>query len=200
MNYELLLDIIEQLSVINPWKARKLDLLVGNHFTTRDEDKKKEIAKKIDRFIYNLFASSLTRESKNDFFNTGAVINEECYEIEKSEEDRWFITTDGARRFIPTDDGLKEANYIPRDYKKGFHLVDRGATCDMEAGEIMRELSFLKKHQSALNSISGLMDHKLELITNNYNVKKGIPRFFVEMLIDYLELSRLPKEEKKNNK
>ena len=176
MNYEQLYEIIDQLSVINPWKSKKLEALVKKQVMSKDENEKKQLKRKINNFIYNLFGSCLTRESRNDFFNTSISISEDCYEVEV-------------------------ANFIPREYKKGFYVREREANTEEEKKQLRREFSFLFRNESLLKNISSLMDHRQELVTYGYEVKNNnIPSFFVEMLINYLGLSRVPQEENKHSK
>ncbi len=201
MNYEQLYEIIDQLSVINPWKAKKLEALVKKQVMSKDENEKKQLKRKINNFIYNLFGSCLTRESRNDFFNTSISISEDCYEVEQREKERWFIYNDGARRYILNGDKVEVANFIPREYKKGFYVREREANTEEEKKQLRREFSFLFRNESLLKNISSLMDHRQELVTYGYEVKNNnIPSFFVEMLINYLGLSRVPQEENKHSK
>ena len=200
MNYELLIDIIDQLSVVNPFKARKLSTLMEKHFAEDDQKKKKELEKKINRAVYSIFGKCINKDDLSDFYNTGSCINEECFNVEQSEEDRWFIFSDGARRYVKSEEGLELANYIPREYKKGFYIQERSASYENNDKDILLELRFLKRHQIKLDTISRLMDHKEELITNNYRLRNSsVPRDFVEELIDFLGIHRI-QSTKKNTK
>ena len=196
MNYVLLREIIDQLSVINPYKARKLEMLLNKLNRENDQEKKKELEKRINLSIFNLFGKCLTKKDRDDFYNTSTWINEECYAIEQNEKNRWFIFSDGARRYVNTDEGIIVSNYIPREYGMGFHLDESDTSKSSE--DVLIEAAFIKKYQNRLDIIGRLMDHKEELITDNYCLRdSSIPRFFVEELIDFLGIHRI--QNTKNN-
>lgn len=192
MNYLMLHQIIKYLEELNPGKARKLKRLLNAEKEETDPTKKKQIESKIHQFVYNVYMGSLARESRNDIYNTSMTINEDCYTLEQDANDGWYIFFDGAKRLQSTEDGIKVINHVPREYKQGFYLKE-----DFDA----KEAAFLKKYHHMLDTISKNMDHKQELTTFDYQTKSPwIPVEFVELLVDFLGLTRIPQEEKKQQK
>ena len=184
-----LFDIINGLEELNPRKAKKLRRLTNELIWEKNPTRRKTLEKKIRDVVYNIYLSCLSKKSRQDIYNTGIIISEECYAVERDAKDGWYIFFDGAKRLQKHGEGVTVSDVVPREYKKGFYLEE-------DATEKAKK--FFKKYRSVLDDISLDMDHKQEMTTYDYQTKTpNIPIPFVERLVDYLGLSRIPKEDEK---
>ena len=188
MNENMIYEIIIQLNEISPIRAKKLLRLANDYFSEEDPTLKNKLRKVIRQYVYDLYLNCLAKETRKDVVNTGVQINDFCYDLETSVNGLnarygWFIFFDGARQIKRVNGEDQVTGFIPRTYKRGFNLGDNSTKTEIE---------FLRRKKSILEDISLSMDHKQEL-TSNYKIKnKRIPKEFVELLIDYLGLERVP--------
>lgn len=195
MSYTELFKIIDELSYINPKKARKLSKIVKERITTKDNKKIKELDSKIWRYVHYIFMQSIDKNSRRELYNLTACIMDDILYVE-GQSKGWFISSTGARKYAVADDELVVTNYIPRSYKEGFYLNE-----DDDPTVLEENMLFLTKNSALLSTISKQMDRKEEILTNEYRpVNINVTRDFTEELIDYLDLPRINKIEEKVSK
>ena len=193
MDYNKIYKIITMLDSLSHRRANKLKSLVSSCLVENDPKRIKEAEKKVHNYVYNLYLKSLSKKSRDEVYNTSMIINEDCHSVEQDAIDGWYIFMDGAKRTVPTEDGeLIFTDIIPREYKEGFKLNDNPTA---------KELNFYLRYRQFLDSISKHMDRKQELTTFDYQTKTPfIPIEFVEALIDFIGLHRIPEKKQVNNK
>jgi hypothetical protein len=110
-------------------------------------------------------------------------IFEECAMIENDARNGWVIGSKGAFRYVAgKNNEAVLANKVPREYKRGFYLVN---------GSGIEAVEFLDKYNIALQIIARRMDEREEAITFTKKAKsKNIPNELLEEMIDFLSLPR----------
>ena len=182
MNYDELMELANQISDFDKLTSRKLFTLIFNYLHKDNEEDKKDIESKIRLLIFNKFMSSIDRKSKVELYNLNINIQEESHIIEYKCP-TWFISSYGAKKYSFQDNQFFLEETIPREYKKGFILDGENASNDA--------INFYNNNQLILDRISGYMDRKEEIITNDYIPKKNVNREFTEKLIDYIGFRRI---------
>lgn len=198
MDLEKLNKIIEDLQSISPLKARRLRKLTDMYQKEQDSEKKNELHIRIYNYVYHVFGSCLTRECRSDLYNTNTVINEESYSIEQRRKTGYRINMDGVERRMLQAGEVVTKSFIGRDYEKGFYMLEAPES-EEDKEEFARQSSFYFEHVAVLNQISDYMDHKLDLVTFQYEIKDDkIPRGFTESIIDFLGLRRIDDQKRKS--
>lgn len=193
MNLIQLNEIIQELREYSPRKSKRLERLAEVIRTETKEEKKKRLEKKIYDYVYQIFLSCLSRKSREDLAYINAIIDDECFQLEYREKNRYHIGFEGVKRKTQTDEKNITKSYIKREYQKGFFINPSVAEkTPEEQKELLAQSTFYYDNINTLNEISGYMDHKLELITYEYTLKDSrIKREFTEHLISFLGLSRI---------
>lgn len=198
MNYEEglkineLLRIIEHLKRMNNIKAIKLAKLVQKYINEDDYIQKIKLRIKINSYVYLIFIELLDNNSKNNIYNLGLDILEDCDNVEKDAGNGWMINTNGAFRYIMKDNEAILVNKIPRSYKSGFYLTD-------DSGK--EAIDFSNKYKSILRIISNKMDRREETITYTKKPKNSkVSIEFLDEVIDYLNLPRINENKKEYKK
>ncbi len=190
---DMLVEMLHYLKDISLMKYKKLQKLAILYLFEEDSQNKEIAGKKLRKYIYNLYLGCMNKETRREISNTGVLINEECYTLEQKQENKgWRIAFDGAYHFEKKDDQYVITDSIPREYNLGFYLNEEFSD---------KERDFYLRNRSRLERISDYMDRKQELTTYDYQTKNPfIPVGFVELLVDYLELCRIPEDQKYNKK
>ena len=191
MDWEQLRLIIEEMKQMMPRKAKKLIELIKCYRSSEDEAERKTWKYRIHAYIFEVFASCLQKESKNELYSLCLSINEACYDIETATNHNWHIGESGITRL---QDKEKPIGFIPRTYKEGFHIERKEEEDEKDELEHQREELFMHQYGLFLNIISRQMDRKEELITYDYVLKPKVEKHFAELLIDYLGLTRIPEQ------
>ena len=195
MKEELLVPILESMREIKPRKAKKLEKLIKIYEEATDKEQKKQARRKIYNCIYQIFSNLVSSKTRQQLSDLNSSIGEECYQIEQNEKGAWIIGYEGAIRRERHGDELVVTNVIPREYQKGFYLSEEQQT-STEAKK--REINFFKKYRMNLERISSMMDQKMEIHSGDFQLKNdNVDRQFVELLIDFLELKTIEKEQTK---
>ena len=178
MNYEELFIIVKEMSKINHFgfRAERLFNVINQHINEDDELIKQNLEKRIRELIFNTFMDSIDRKTRKELLNLNIVILEDCYTVEQNNK-LWRIDNYGAVKYRLEDDTYIKDEIIPRDHDNGFHLTENSS---------QDAINYFKKNECMLSTINNLMSRKEEIITNDYNTKKFVPRDFTEKLIDYL--------------
>jgi len=194
MNMNYFNDFIDALAKINPRKAKKVLNLWKDYCNCIDEEHQNEIRAKLYNYVYSIFTSCLSRECRNELSNICVSINEDSYQIERSERmngNIWHVGNDGASKYIINGDQLEIVKTIPRVYRKGYVL-------DFNDPTKIEERDFYFRYDDKLERISSMIDRKKDIISGDYETKNDrVDRNFVELLISFLGLKRLTDEELK---
>ena len=202
MNEEMLIQLLPEIERYNPRKAKKIEKLMSLKRRETNTEKRANISRRLYNLVYRTFTDCLTKESKNDLTNTSTLINEECYVVESREGRGFRIHNEGVLRRTMRDGKVIEPSYITRSYQEGYSMAPlrKGATKE-ELEEYMRQNDFYNRRVERLNRISDDIDHKLEIVTFDYEIKDpSIPRTYTEKLIDTLGLDRLEEKDKPKRK
>ena len=127
------------------------------------------------------FLASLDEASKNELVECRQTVYQLAREIDDSLIG-WKITSWGADKHVGYGEEETIEKTIPREYEKGF-IISEGA--DAETKE------FAKTNKDKLSIIAGVLDRIDEIITEGYQPASGIPREYIEQLIDYLGYRRI---------
>lgn len=197
MNYELLNKIIAELEVVSPFKAKKIERLIDEYDAQPGNAPfRKDIEKKIFNTIYATFCSLLSRKSRDELYYVATSISEECYSVERSADNGWYINNGGAGRYVIENGETITKCYIPRKYKKGFIVSDKPAESVEERKEQLTAMDFYNTYASRLENIASLMDRKQEIISFDYQTKnEKVSRDLMDIMIEYLHFMKLTPEE-----
>ncbi|MBR3211154.1 MAG: hypothetical protein IKF71_04385 [Bacilli bacterium] len=196
MNSENLRQILNELKVLSPIKAKKLKDMICQETNESDVMKQCELEQKIWNYLYQIFLSCLSKESKSSLVGAGDEINELIHTIEQKAQDGWSIYSEGAFRIEEQEGEYEVVGNIPREYGKGFLLQERTPKSEKEREYAMKELEFYTTFENHLAILGGEMDFKETYLTMGYQIKNSkISSDFVELLITTLELPRLDPED-----
>ena len=195
MNYENLNQIVETLEELSPRRAKKLKDLLKRFYEETDPVKLDELYQNVWNYLYNIFLSCLSKESKNSLVGAIVGINEMCYYLEQKAKDGWTVNSTGAYRVETVNDDVKIVGVIPREYGKGFFLKERIPETEKERTYALKELDFYTNYEMQLAVLGGEMDFKETFLTHGYQIRSSrIPKEFVELLINTLNLNRADPE------
>lgn len=190
MNEELIYDLGVEL------KKRKgifliyfclLRRLVNKYYRETKEYTKNQLSSKIRALIFNLYLKCLPKDISSKIRDLSVSINEDEHNIiaeANSEQSGWNIGFTGAKRLELTEKGYKVTDFIPREYNNGFILEE-------DASKEAKD--FYKKKSFNLRVLSKKMDEYMDLVTYS-EPKPEIPREFLELITNYLDLTRVPEE------
>lgn len=128
------------------------------------------------------FLDSLDEASKKELVGCRRTVYQLAREIDDSLIG-WKITSWGADKHVGYgEEEEKIEKTIPREYEKGF-IISEGADVETKI--------FAKTNEDKLSKIAGVLDRIDEIITKEYQPASGIPREYIEQLINYLGYRRI---------
>ena len=195
MKEELLYQILEELKKNHKLQAKRLEKLLKEYQSAENEEQKEVIRRKIVNYVYHVFCQQLSPKTRQRLSDLNSSIGEYCYQIEQKEQRQWYIGYDGAFRRGFEGNEIVVKNIIPREYQKGFYLSNE---LPESKEDRIKEGTFLKKYRVQLDTISDMMDKKIDIQSGNYELKNDrIDPNFVALLIEFLELRRINFEKEK---
>lgn len=162
--------------------AKELYYFLSLWENEKDEDIIQLYKDSIRTLVAAEFLDSLDEASKNELVECRQTVHQLSRKIDDSLIG-WKITSWGADKHVgygEEEETIEKT--IPREYEKGF-IISEGADVETKI--------FAKTNKDKLSEIAGVLDRIDEIITTGYQPASGIPREYIEQLIDYLGYRRI---------
>ncbi len=197
---DMLLEILDYVKEIDLKQYNKLQKLVVAYFNVEDKQNKKIVKKKLSESIYKLYLSCIDKKTRRRIMNNLSDIYVDWYRICKKNKDidmNWYFNFDGLYRMLENKDkAFIITDRIPRGYEKARDN-DKKFYLRVEHSE--REKEFYRRNFGLLFELEMDMTMQERLNTHNYQTSNpNLPTELIRLIIDYLELPRMPQEKAKD--